>query len=152
MPVSVRAAAYLEIGLAALGFLLLCTTLVFFDWNAYIADTVGPYEHHGAELEVTPAGAIATVVTGLALSFAGVLLSVTFAFVALRGANWARIWITVLFGLGVIAQFASPIDFISVASGLLESVAVILLWLPSSSAFFRSVKLDRAAHRSKRLA
>lgn len=152
VPVPVRVAAYLEFGLAALGFLLLATTLLFFDWNAYVADSVGPFEHNGAQLEVTPEGAVATAVTGLALNGAGVLLSVIFAVGVLRGANWARTWITVLFGLGVVAQFVSAPDALSVATGLVELVAVILLWLPTSNQFFRSLKQDRAIHRSLRLA
>lgn len=148
----VRVAAYLEFGLAAFGFLLLATTLLFFDWVAYVADSVGPFEHNGVQLEVTPEGAVTTAVTGIALSGAGVLLSVFFAVWMLRGANWARMWITVLFGLGVIAQFLSAPDPVSVATGLVELVAVILLWLPTSNQFFRSVKQDRKNYRSRRLA
>ncbi|MFC9919808.1 hypothetical protein [Agromyces binzhouensis] len=151
MPVQVRVAAYIELGLAALGFILLAFNLLSTDWNAYIADSVGPYEHNGAQLEVTPEGAVATAVVGLVLVSAGVLLNAVFAVGLLRGANWARIWITVLFGLSVIAQFVSARDPVSVVTGLLELVAVILLWLPPSNQFFRSVKQDRAIHRSRRL-
>jgi hypothetical protein len=152
VPVSVRVAAYLEFGLATLGFLLLATTLLFFDWNAYVADTGGPIERDGVQLEVISAGAVAIAVTALALNSAVVLLTVIFAVGVLRGANWARIGITILFGLGAIAQFASPPDPISMASGLLELVAVILLWLATSNRYFRSVKLDRAMYRSRRFA
>lgn len=150
-PASVRVAACLEFGLAALGFLLLATAVVSFDWSAYVADAVEPFEHNGAQLEVTPAGAIATAIAGLALNSAVFLLSVIFAVAFLRGANWARIGITILFALGVIARFATPFDPISVAAGLIELVAVALLWLPASNRFFRSVKQDRAMHRSRQL-
>jgi hypothetical protein len=152
VPVQVRVAAYIEFGLAALGFLLLAATLLFFDWNAYVADSVGPFDHNGVQLEVTPEGAVATAVTGLALKSAGVLLNVIFAIGVLRGANRARIWITALFGLVVIAQFASAPDAVSVAAALFELVAVILLWSPPSNQFFRSVRHDRAIYRSRRLA
>jgi hypothetical protein len=152
VPVSVRVSASLEFALAALGFLHLVTTVLFFDWNAYVAGAVGPFERDGVQLEVISAGAVAIAVTALALKSAVVLLSVIFAVGVLRGANWARISITVLFGLGVIARITSPPDPVSVASALLELVAVILLWLPTSNRFFRSVKLDRAMHRSRRLA
>lgn len=152
VPVPVRVAASLEFGLAAVGFLLLATAVVSFDWSAYVADAVGPFEHDGAQLEVTPADAIATAVAGLAMNSAVFLLSVIFAVAFLRGANWARIGITVLFALGVIARFASPLDPISIAAGLIELVAVTLLWLPASNRFFRSVTQDRAMHRSRQLA
>ena len=152
VPVQTRVAAYIEFGLAALGFLLLATSLLFFDWNAYIADSVGPFEHKGVQLEVTPEGAVAAAVTGLALKSAGVLLNVIFAIGVLRGANWARIWITALFGMVVIAQFVSAPDAVSVVTALLELVAVILLWLPPSNQFFRSAKHDRAIYRSRQFA
>lgn len=152
MPVSVRVAAYLEFGLAALGSLLLATTILFFDWNADVADAVGPFEHRGVHVEVTSAGAIATAITGLALYSAIILLSTLFAVGLLRGANWARICLTVLFGLGAIAHVTSPPDPISVVSGLVELVAVILLWLPTSNRFFRSVKEDRVMRRWRPLA
>jgi hypothetical protein len=95
VPVSVRVSAYLEFSLAALGFLLLVTTVLFFDWDAYVAGAVGPFERNGVQLEVVSAGAVAIAVTSLALNSAVVLLSVIFAVGILRGANWARFGITI---------------------------------------------------------
>ena len=151
VPAPVRVAAYLEVGLAGLQLIVLAVLLMSFDWNAYVADSVGPFDHDGTQLQVTPATAVGTAIAGIALNALGISLTVIFALRALRAANWARIGISVLFGLNIISMIGSALDYVALGAGIIDLVAVILLWLPKSNEFFRAVKLDRLAHRSKQL-
>ncbi|OJX80429.1 MAG: hypothetical protein BGO91_08635 [Leifsonia sp. 71-9] len=70
------------------------------------------------------------------------IVFVLFAFFARRGANWARIVLTVL----------TVISLLNVAAGLgagalqvvLSIIAVVLLWLRPSSDYFNAVKAAKA--------
>jgi hypothetical protein len=151
VPTPVRVAAYLKVGLAGLQLILLAVLLTSFDWNGYVADSVGPFDHDGTELQVTPATAVGTAIARIALNALGIALTVVLALRALRGANWARISISVFFGLSIVSMIGFAFDYVALGAGVIDLVAVVLLWLPTSNEFFRAVRLDRLAHRSKQL-
>ena len=77
----------------------------------------------------------------------GVIAAVVWIFLALacrRGHGWARITGTALFGLatldtivGLTAPLATPVKLWGVLIWLAGLVAVVFLWRPSSTAFFR---------------
>lgn len=71
-----------------------------------------------------------------------VVVYVLFAFLMRRGANWARIVLTVLTVLSlfnVLGGFGT--GFVQFAASL---VAVILMWLPASSQWFAAIKASKA--------
>jgi hypothetical protein len=82
----------------------------------------------------------AVVITGLivgvviALAFAG--LYVLFAFKARAGRNWARIALTVLTALGVLALAIGGFSVAGILSTVVSVVAVVLLFLPASNQHF----------------
>ncbi|MBB5954727.1 hypothetical protein FHS29_001297 [Saccharothrix tamanrassetensis] len=69
--------------------------------------------------------------------FAG--LYVLFAFKARAGRNWARVVLTVLTALGLLSLLFGPSLF-GVVTSLLSVVAVVLLYMPNSKAYFDAVK------------
>ncbi|MEU5691475.1 hypothetical protein [Actinosynnema sp. NPDC020468] len=73
----------------------------------------------------------------VALVFAG--LYVLFAFKAKAGRNWARIVLTVLTLLGLLALLRTA-SVLGVFTNLISVIAIVLLYLPASKAYFDSVK------------
>ncbi|MDQ4137521.1 MAG: hypothetical protein M3116_01565 [Actinomycetota bacterium] len=123
--------------------------------------------------DVLPPGTFETILDvsfgiGIAFGVVGVLLYVLFGIFAYRGANWARIVLTVLAGLSVVLTIvglvtsAVPVSSevptaelpevpggwpLSIAQQLAIVLATVLLWLPASSEWFRRVKEHRRARR-----
>ena len=56
-----------------------------------------------------------------------------------------------MFALGAISVLITSLDLLAFGTVLVDLTAVILLWLPASNEFFRLVKRERAAHRSRQL-
>lgn len=86
------------------------------------------------------AGAIAGGVIGAALW-------IIIARACLSGRNWARVTGTVLFGIatievaaGLIMPLAAPVKIVEAVIWLAGLAAVVLLWQPSSSAFFGAAR------------
>ena len=130
------------------------------DWDRIVAEAAanGATDLNG----VTPQQVVNTlrgVFIGVFVVFA--LLYVFFAFMMWGGRNWARIVLTVLGALGVIGSFGS-----SNASGsftfngttyattttsynwigaVVSIVAIVLMYLPASNAYFRESKAYRQA-------
>ena len=122
-------------------------TLAVFDWDGYLAESVHSFERDGQELQVTPEIAIATVVIGVVLGAVGIALRAAFAVLLRRGFNWARIVATVLFGALLLPPYI--LDGISVLVMVLAIAGIVLVWFPQSNAFFKDVKQERIAHKSK---
>ncbi|RKT57898.1 hypothetical protein [Saccharothrix australiensis] len=73
----------------------------------------------------------------LGVVFAG--LYVLFAFKARAGRNWARVVLTVLTALGLLSTlFGASVS--GLFTSLISVVAVVLLYLPNSKAYFDAVK------------
>lgn len=128
--------------------------------------------------DVLPPGTFETILDvsfgiGIAIGVVGILLYVLFGIFAFRGANWARIVLTVLAGLSVLltilglATSAVPVSsdvpsaqlpvppgswVLSVAQQVSLVVATVLLWLATSNDWFRGVKEHRRARRELALA
>lgn len=81
---------------------------------------------------VVTTGLIVGVV--IALAFAG--LYVLFAVKARAGRNWARIALTVLTALGVLALVIGGFSVAGILSTVVSVVAVVLLFLPASNQHF----------------
>ncbi|WP_433266064.1 hypothetical protein ACQPZF_39790 [Actinosynnema sp. CS-041913] len=79
-----------------------------------------------------------TLVVGIVL--AG--LYVLFAFKARAGRNWARVVLTVLTALGLLTMLFRPSPSALITS-LISVVAVVLLYVPNSKAYYDSVKRAR---------
>jgi amino acid transporter len=128
--------------------------------------------------DLLPAGTFETILDvsfgiGIAIGVVGILLYVLFGILAFRGANWARIVLTVLAGLSVLltilglATSAMPVSsdvpaaqlpvvpgawVLSIAQQVSLVVATVLLWLPASNDWFRRMKEHRRARRDLALA
>jgi hypothetical protein len=92
-----------------------------------------------SELGQTDRGAVGVGVNDrigvvIALAFAG--LYVLFAFKARAGRNWARIALTVLTALGVLALVIGGFSVVGILSTVVSVVAVVLLFLPASNQHF----------------
>lgn len=74
---------------------------------------------------------VAEVFTGLVI-----LLELIFLFPLLRGKNWARILVTILEVLSLWGVVRDP-DVVAAIAGVISVVALVLLWLPASNAYFR---------------
>ncbi|MEV0676579.1 hypothetical protein AB0I60_08645 [Actinosynnema sp. NPDC050436] len=77
-----------------------------------------------------------TAVVGLV--FAG--LYVLFAFKARAGRNWARVVLAVLTALGLLSTLLVGATISGLLTSLISVVAVVLLYLPNSKAYFDSAK------------
>jgi hypothetical protein len=143
-------------GVWTVGLILAASTVWYivnvatFDWAAYLASEVHSFVRDGHQLEVTPALAIGTKVTGWALELAGGVFQGLLGLLAWRGFGWARIVLTTFALLGLVALFGGA-DLLAIVTSVVFAVAVALLWLPSSNEFFRVVKGDRRVHRSRQL-
>lgn len=87
---------------------------------------------------------------GVLVSLVFALLWVLIAHYSAKGAEWARITGTILFGLWVLGflcgLLSATIGFallVNVLLVLVGAVATLLLWLPDSSAWFRQHKAPR---------
>ena len=128
--------------------------LVVFDFDAYLAETVHPFERDGRELQVTPELAVATFIIGFAWSLIVIGLRASFTLALRQGINWVRIVVTVLFGVLLLPPYdVSSIDQVAfnVIVMVLTVAGLALSWLPPSNAFFRDTKRDRIAHKAKQL-
>ncbi|UAJ80273.1 hypothetical protein IT072_04280 [Leifsonia sp. ZF2019] len=69
----------------------------------------------------------------------GALLRVFLGLFLLRGANWARIVLTVIGAIVLVALVAAILtgDLIGLLSGIAVVVAAVLMWLPAARAHFR---------------
>ena len=69
----------------------------------------------------------------------GALLRVFLGLFLLRGANWARIVLTVIGGIVLLGLAANIVmgDLIGLLSGIAVVVAAVLMWLPAARAHFR---------------
>lgn len=78
----------------------------------------------------------------------GEVVALAAVFVA-RGAAWARIvatttaGLTFLGGISVVGQPAALVTVTGIAVAVVALVAIVLLWLPSSSRFFRARKASQ---------
>ena len=124
--------------------------------------------------DVIPPGTFETIMdvtfgVGIAIGLIGVLLYVLFGIFARRGANWARIVLTVLAGLSLLmmlfglAVSAVPLgspelsgaevpespgaQAIGIAQQVCVVVATVLLWLPAPNAWFHRMGEHRRARR-----
>lgn len=70
------------------------------------------------------------------------IVFVLFAFFMRRGANWARIVLTVLTGLSLFNAFTS--FGVGALQVVLSIVAVVLIWVRPSSAWFSAIKASKA--------
>lgn len=128
--------------------------LAVFDFDAYLAENVHPFELDGRELQVTPGLAVATLIIGFVWSLVVIGLRAGFTLALRRGINWVRIVVTVLFGVLLLPPYdVSSIDQIvfSILVMVLTVAGIVLCWLPPSNAFFRDTKRDRIAHKAKQL-
>ncbi|MEU4802266.1 hypothetical protein [Actinosynnema sp. NPDC023587] len=82
------------------------------------------------------ANMIITAVVGVVLA----ALYVLFAFKARAGRNWARIVLAVLTALGLLSTLLVGASISGLLTSLISVVAVVLLYLPNSKAYFESVK------------
>ena len=84
-----------------------------------------------------PAGA-GFIAGSFAAPFIGAALRIVFAIFLLRGANWARIVLTVLGALIVLSSLFSLFtgNLIVLVELVAVVVAVVLSWLPSAKPFF----------------
>ena len=74
---------------------------------------------------------------GVAIGLIMTAAQVLFAFLMRRGANWARIVLTVFAGLSLLAVFgANPLVILSV---VIDVFAVLMAWRKPSNAWFRSI-------------
>ncbi|WP_246854144.1 hypothetical protein [Naasia sp. SYSU D00057] len=136
-----------------------------------LEDAQRQLEQQGQE-DVLPPGTIETIAdsafgVGIATGVIGILLYVLFAIFVRRGANWARIVMTVLAGLSIlgtlfaIASLALPSvtgasgaaepapgsELIGILQCLCLVAATVLIWLRPSNEWFRRVKEYRRARR-----
>lgn len=65
-----------------------------------------------------------------------VVIELIIVFKMRAGRNWARIVITILEVLGLASLFTNP-TFWSWGAVVLSLIAVVLMWLPASNAYFR---------------
>jgi hypothetical protein len=137
-PTQVVTAFWLYIAAAALSLVSLVVALAT---SGAARDTVArELTNEGVEISDSAINAVLGVTIGVSIFFAvvWVVVFVLFAFFMKRGANWARIVLTVLtvlslvnilsgFGLGALQVVASVI-------------ATILIWLKPASEYFAAVK------------
>ncbi|WP_025159448.1 hypothetical protein [Leifsonia aquatica] len=94
-------------------------------------------------LLASPAVSTATgpgvVLMSIAGAVLGAFLRVALGLFLLRGANWARIVLTVIGAIVVLGLIADILlgDLIGLLSGAAVVVAAVLMWLPSARAHFR---------------
>jgi hypothetical protein len=101
-------------------------------------------------LAIALSGATAPGSSYLVGSFIGIGLRIVFAFGVRRGMNASRILLTLGAGLSVIS-LAVAFNVILLVLVAIAVVAVVLLWLPTSNAFFRAAAAARAAAKAGRL-
>jgi hypothetical protein len=81
-----------------------------------------------------------------------ILLEVVVAFLVRRGFNWARILLTISLGLGFVSLITSPpTDPLTYVITAVDALLLVLVWLPASNRYFRTVKVARRLHRSQQL-
>ena len=112
------------------------------------ADIVRKLQSSGADLHGQNIDTVANAALGVAIGFSVLTLIfwavtfVLFAFLMRRGANWARIVLTVLTALSlfnVLNGFGT-----GTLQVILSIVALILIWLRPSSAWFAAIKASKA--------
>jgi hypothetical protein len=127
-PQTVEAAFWLVIASTALGFCTSVFTLL-----------LGALSGHTPSITIYVIG-----------TFVGIGLRVLFAFAVRQGANWARILLTLGAALSVIGLGAG-FTVISLVLVAIAAGTAVLLWLPSSNAFFRDVAADKAELKARSL-
>lgn len=149
-PLTVRVSFWTLAAALVASVVWLIVHVVGFDWTAYLASEVHSFVRNGHQLEVTPALAIGTKVTGWALGLAGAVSQGALTLLMWRGLGWARIVLSVLGVLGL-GTLLGDANLLAVVSSVVFAAAVLLLWLPPSNEFLRAVKADRRKHRSLQL-
>lgn len=99
------------------------------------------------QLEQTEAAAVTTGVTIAAVLFlVFAALRVLFAWFMYKGRNWARIVLTILAALSIIGVLLSlgTATILEWVTMLLVLVALVLMWVPQSNAYFAASRRPRA--------
>lgn len=94
----------------------------------------------GGTLDAIIAG---TVVIGVVFAIIWVAVYVLFAFFMKRGANWARIVLTIIAALSLLNILSSY--GVGALQALTAIVATVLIWLRPASEYFRAVKERKQA-------
>jgi hypothetical protein len=97
--------------------------------------SIGRVTSSAAAANLPHAAVLAGVVIGIVINVIYLIAVIVIDTFFRRGANWARIVLTVLAGLSVFGILG--LGAITFVIGL---VAIILSWLPASNAWFRSVR------------
>jgi hypothetical protein len=148
VPSSVNAAFWLYIAGAAVGLASVVVGAVLGIRRIQSGEIPGRVIPPGTD--VSPSVITTALAVGVALGIAVGILSVAayvvFALLMRRGANWARIVLTVLSGIAVVSGLIGLLSFnlLNLLVSLLVIGAAVLLYLPASNAFFAA----RAAARS----
>ncbi len=104
------------------------------------------WEKRGFRLEAPLALGVYEFVWARTMALSGVVFFVWVALLVRRGVNWARIVTTVSAAIGLLYVF--PLDFITAGTAAANIVAVVLLWLPTSRAFFAAVRVERGVFKA----
>jgi hypothetical protein len=138
-PGIVDAAFWLYIASAVVGLIVALVGLTRLSTLQQTASQIAAQQSGNQVPEGAIQGAIiAGVVIGLVINVLYLAAVIVFAVFFRRGANWARIVLTVLTALTIFSIIGlGAITFV------LALIAIILSWLPASNAWFRQVKLSR---------
>ncbi|AOS61319.1 hypothetical protein TL08_02405 [Actinoalloteichus hymeniacidonis] len=138
VPKEVRISFWIWVGTAVL---MLASVFSLLDDRERV--TSQTLEQMGGELSREEAEQVVSMAFTMIFVMYGIvaLLFLLFAFKAKAGRNWARIALTVVAALNLMA-FLGPnsTHVLSVVSVLVSGVAVALLWMPNSREYFAQAK------------
>jgi hypothetical protein len=101
--------------------------------------------------DVSPTVINTALTVGVALGIAVGVLSVTaylvFAFIMRRGANWARIVLTVLSAVALVSGLVGllSLNVLNLLVSVLVVIAAVLLYVPASNAYFAASTVGRGS-------
>lgn len=142
VPSSVSAAFWLYIAGAALGLVSVVVGAVVGIQRIQSGQIAGQVIPPGTD--VSPSVINTALAVGVALGIAVGILSiaayVVFAVLMRRGANWARIVLSVLSGIALVSGLVGllALNLLNLLVSVLVVVAAVLLYAPASNAYFAS--------------
>jgi hypothetical protein len=149
VPKTVNVAFWILIALEVYRAATLVELLVGADLYSYLDEFTHSWAVRDSESEAPIALGVFSFIWSRALILSFVLFFVWVALLVRRGVNWARVVTTISAGAGLLYLF--PPDFLTAGAAAANIVAVVLLWLPTSRAFFGAVRVERGLHKAGQL-
>jgi len=151
LPIVLHVAFWIQIVGAAYSAINLGVMLIGFNRATFLAHARAVAEQKHERI-VPDSFVIQGYVMEIVFFAIAIVLEVILALLIRRGLNWARILLTISLGLGFAALIVSPpTSPLAYATSAVNVALLVLIWLPPSNHYFRTVKVARNLRRSRQL-